>query len=736
VLADYDDLKKTGNLEVHVVENPSCEDLERKVEKLRPDILMLHGEHGDEIGGLVFRDGKTICPETLSNLLTAKVPELVYLETSGLRFAELLRSQGVSHVIYWQGTPTSCLATHFRRALLTTLRSSATGGQDAFQIASASFLMHCGQTKSCDASVVPMLLAVPSSKSSEESITDSSGGEENGNKPTTTSDVMIYDEDINIRLLVCCEASKPTAAWVGAIEDGLSALLTIEAKGARLLHRISAPPPPTSTATLSRGVVTMRCDMCTSTFARVPLLVSGAAQTCFDDQLLENSVKKQLLDRCEHIHVVVEEESQRAALNLDLRRSVSVACGASIVELKIKAPTWIGQVLRQLAAELSYRGLVAMGIAGVEGAPVAAFQEEDAAHLVSLKRSWDDAADNENLSEMSALPPWLAPPAASRKRVRLLPAVNLGEEDRKASRTNRGDSVNGGASSSKQGNIALLAAMKPVPHTGRRKFMPFANAVMAAQHAGWSMKLDVSSRVDRRRQRRPESARPRSTSFLPGQVSGPGSLLPPMVKPHCCNRPPMVQCKEEEFLPDLISFLETRGHGRLIPPAGVDAFPEVVLNGKRLDLYNLYKEVVSRGGFHVGNGINWKGQVFAKMRNHTSVNKMTGVGNTLKKHYEVYLLEYELAHDDVDGEECCILCGSGAEGDWVNCSICDEWAHFGCDQRSGLGAFKEYAKTDGLEYICPHCSSSNGKPHIRRVKSKSSPEMSNSPPTDATILKT
>lgn len=37
----------------------------------------------------------------------------------------------------------------------------------------------------------------------------------------------------------------------------------------------------------------------------------------------------------------------------------------------------------------------------------------------------------------------------------------------------------------------------------------------------------------------------------------------------------------------------------------------------------LLVQVVSRGGFHVGNGINWKGQVFAKMRNHTSVNKMT-----------------------------------------------------------------------------------------------------------------
>lgn len=117
------------------------------------------------------------------------------------------------------------------------------------------------------------------------------------------------------------------------------------------------------------------------------------------------------------------------------------------------------QVLRQLAAESSYRGLVAMGIAGVEGAPVAAFQEEDAAHLVSLKRSWDDAADEEDLSNLSALPPWLAPPAASRKRVRLLPAVksndNLAEEDRKASRANR-ETVNGGGKSGATTVVSIL----------------------------------------------------------------------------------------------------------------------------------------------------------------------------------------------------------------------------------------------------------------------------------------
>ncbi|ONM22126.1 AT-rich interactive domain-containing protein 4 [Zea mays] len=165
---------------------------------------------------------------------------------------------------------------------------------------------------------------------------------------------------------------------------------------------------------------------------------------------------------------------------------------------------------------------------------------------------------------------------------------------------------------------------------------------------------------------------------------------------------------QEDFLKDVMQFLIQRGHNRLVPHGGLAEFPDAVLNAKRLDLYNLYKEVVSRGGFYVGNGINWKGQVFSKMRNHTATNRMTGVGNTLKRHYETYLLEYELAHDDVDGE-CCLLCHSSAPGDWVNCGLCGEWAHFGCDRRQGLGTFKDYAKTDGLEYICPHCSLANYK---------------------------
>lgn len=41
-----------------------------------------------------------------------------------------------------------------------------------------------------------------------------------------------------------------------------------------------------------------------------------------------------------------------------------------------------------------------------------------------------------------------------------------------------------------------------------------------------------------------------------------------------------------------MDFLVLRGHSRLVPQGGVSEFPDVILNAKRLDLFNLYKEVL------------------------------------------------------------------------------------------------------------------------------------------------
>ncbi|KAL1089390.1 hypothetical protein V6Z11_D07G018300 [Gossypium hirsutum] len=448
--------------------------------------------------------------------------------------------------------------------------------------------------------------------------------EEEGS-PENLPAVKMYDDDVTMRFLVCGSPCTLDAVLLGSLEDGLNALLSIEIRGSKLHNRASAPPPPLQAGTFSRGVVTMRCDFSTCSSAHISLLVSGSAQTCFNDQLLENHIKNELIEKSQLVHAQSSSEESKLP-SFEPRRSTSIACGASVFEVCMKVPTWASQVLRQLAPDVSYRSLVMLGIASIQG-------------VNGLTR----------------------------------PKINV-------------------------------AAMRPIPHTHRHKMLPFSGFSEAERYDGDQGKVNLP--VAPVKQPAPVTHRKAlSSSFQAQQII---SLNPLPLKKHGCGRAPIQVCSEEEFLRDVMQFLIFRGHTRLVPQGGLAEFPDAILNAKRLDLFNLYREVVSRGGFNVGNGINWKGQVFSKMRNHTLTNRMTGVGNTLKRHYETYLLEYELAHDDVDGE-CCLLCHSSAAGDWVNCGVCDEWAHFGCDRRQGLGAFKDYAKTDGLEYVCPHCSISSFK---------------------------
>lgn len=59
----------------------------------------------------------------------------------------------------------------------------------------------------------------------------------------------------------------------------------------------------------------------------------------------------------------------------------------------------------------------------------------------------------------------------------------------------------------------------------------------------------------------------------------------------------------------------------------------------------------------MGNGINWKGQVFPHMRNFTASHKMTGVGNALKRHYANFLEAYEGVRKTC-AAHCALACSS------------------------------------------------------------------------------
>ncbi|XP_022732624.1 AT-rich interactive domain-containing protein 4-like [Durio zibethinus] len=695
----FPELASSGRIEVQLLNNPSVDEFRRVLESLEPNIVYLQGEQtadSEEIGSLVWGYVDLSTPEALCGLFGSTLPTTVYLETpNGDKLAEALHSKGVPYVIYWKNTFSFYAACHFRQALLSVIQSSCSHTWDAFQLAHASFRLYClwnnniASSNSQKQSVKPgpRLLGEPPKIDVSQPEVDMQ--EEEGS-PENLPAIKIYDDDVTMRFLVCGSPCELDAFLLGSLEDGLNALLSIEIRGSKLHNRASAPPPPLQAGTFSRGVVTMRCDFSTCSSAHISFLVSGSAQTCFNDQLLENHIKNELIEKSQLVHAQSSSDEIKLPSS-EPRRSASIACGASVFEVCMKVPTWASLVLRQLAPDASYRSLVMLGIASIQGLSVASFEKDDAERLLFFCTR----QDKDPLWASSVIarsPSWLVPPAPSRKRSEPC-------KDTKPLNCTVMEGVNGNARPKPK-----FAAMRPIPHTHRHKILPFSGFSEAERYDGDQGKVNLP--VVPVKQPAPVTHRKAlSSSYQAQQII---SLNPLPLKKHGCGRAPIQVCSEEEFLRDVMQFLILRGHTRLVPQGGLAEFPDAILNAKRLDLFNLYREVVSRGGFHVGNGINWKGQVFSKMRNHTMTNRMTGVGNTLKRHYETYLLEYELAHDDVDGE-CCLLCHSSAAGDWVNCGICGEWAHFGCDRRQGLGAFKDYAKTDGLEYVCPHCSISNFK---------------------------
>ncbi|CAD6224899.1 unnamed protein product [Miscanthus lutarioriparius] len=701
----FPELSSAGRLEVHILFNPTPEQFLEAQRVVQPNFLYIQGqqlEDDKEIGSLVWGDADVSDPQAFSTLISPPFPTIVYLEVPiGEKLAQAVHSKGIPYVIYWRNSFSSYAASHFRHALMSVVQSSVSHTWDAFQLAHASFRLYCVRNNHVQSvKLGPRLLGdAPKINISppETEMVDEEGSSE------VALAIKIYDEEINMKLLLCGVPCNLDPCLLGSLEDGLNALLNIEIRGSKLQNRISASPP-LEAASLPRGMVTMRCDVTTCSTSHVSLLVSGSAQTCFDDQLLESHIKNEIIEKSQLVRALSNSEDKLPSS--EPLTSMSTACGASTFEVWMSLPKWAAQVLKHLAPDRQYRSLVALGIGCINGTPVASFERRDADRLLFFCTSQCKDLANEN-GPYFHLPRWSASLTKDRTKVgseskQNLLGANGVLEDKK-------HMMEGPSSLSAVKAKLKPATMRPIPHSRKQQMHPFMGLPETSLHETSIVKpsLPVAPTVKHNSVSSAPTTHRKSTSG-PSHTPSVIQLNPMPMKKHGCDRLPIQVCSEEDFLKDVMQFLIQRGHNRLVPQGGLAEFPDAILNAKRLDLYNLYKEVVSRGGFYVGNGINWKGQVFSKMRNHTATNRMTGVGNTLKRHYETYLLEYELAHDDVDGE-CCLLCHSSAPGDWVNCGLCGEWAHFGCDRRQGLGTFKDYAKTDGLEYICPHCSLANYK---------------------------
>jgi hypothetical protein len=205
-----------------------------------------------------------------------------------------------------------------------------------------------------------------------------------------------------------------------------------------------------------------------------------------------------------------------------------------------------------------------LGVAGIQGFPVASFQKEDADRFLALRPSTcqhSELEKNSNATHAPHVPSWLMPPAASRKRQRIDSygsCYNKSSCDEGSVSFDVGKDVsNSKTLEAPQGpTYNYIAAMKPVPHVQQNRDMPYAGAVLAGAHNTWSMKISLPNGASGRNPRMntstgvhqsTNSGMPISNRGHSIRVPSPAQMLalnPVPMKKHSCSRRPMYECSE------------------------------------------------------------------------------------------------------------------------------------------------------------------------------------------------
>jgi len=179
-------------------------------------------------------------------------------------------------MVYWRNSFSSYTASHFRHALMSVIQSSCSHTWDAFQLAHVSFRLYCVRNNYVQSVKLGPRLLGDAPKTNVIPAGNEVNKEEGCSEGLQAT--RIYEEDVNMKFLVCGVPCTLDACLLGALEEGLNALLNIEIRASKLepvlLHLFKLNLP--------HGVVTMRCDITTCSSAHVSFLVSGSAQTCFD----------------------------------------------------------------------------------------------------------------------------------------------------------------------------------------------------------------------------------------------------------------------------------------------------------------------------------------------------------------------------------------------------------------------------------------------------------------------
>lgn len=215
------------------------------------------------------------------------------------------------------------------------------------------------------------------------------------------------------------------------------------------------------------------------------------------------------------------------------------------------------QVLRQLAPEISYRSYVTLGIASIQGLSVASFDNDDAERLLFFcTRPGKDTCVKDTV--LCSTPSWFKMPAPSRKRIwpfqETKSLVSTSIYDENGVTIPKSDPNNNKETRSlERNNMPLVpvrkklkvAAMRPIPHTGKHKMLPFLGVPEVNGYDSSQGKVNLSvvpSAKQNHATPAPVTHRKASSSAFQAQQII--SLNPLPLKKHGCGRSPIQVCSE------------------------------------------------------------------------------------------------------------------------------------------------------------------------------------------------
>lgn len=544
--------------------------------------------------------------------------QLVYIDAAASSLlAEALSQRGIGCIVAWDenSPPLALPAMHFSHTFFSMLRNPTVIPSEAFAIAVHLTYAFGGHSAGPSAPSKPPLprircLIAPSLPGSS-TVPLPSGFEDVKNADNISailnqripgySNVRLCAPHAEVRLLLTALFGIMNATTLGHFCQALRAILVTAVRSLSLVsvHKIVDPQ-----VLLPAGCHALRCKFATVDGAHSSVLMGVPENIVQQPRILEHVVRQTLAADAQALQMKLPPPGTPLppVRNLD-----TVGGNAPLIEGLLVTSVWVVSLLRSMCQDPENRTLVAAGVGAVSGTPVASFTSTDGNRFTYVVTMNDP-------SRLLAQPPTVTDSMLI--GAAMDPAVAEVSKDLAG---NKMLSRLAGLSS----GMGVLSNSRNFSEDNAPE--PPSTAVPAPPLAGL-LKRSKSSDEDASEGRK--------------SAEGLASLSKP-VEPWQSHRPPLISCNEEEFRNDLLNFLQQKQGRKFADPS---AFPDITLQGEKLDLFNLYKSVVNAGGYSkCAISLDWGQQIFPALRNAQN-GDVAGVESILKRHYRLLLLGYEEAN--------------------------------------------------------------------------------------------